>query len=35
VIDRTSQSFGISSRDRGHKKWYETGPVGFVRGILR
>ncbi len=34
VIDRTSQSFGISSRDRGHKKWYETGPVGYVRTLL-
>ena len=28
VIDRISQSFGVSARDRGHKKWYETGPVG-------
>lgn len=34
VIDRTSQSFGISARDRGHKKWFETGPVGFVRSKL-
>lgn len=34
VIDRTSQSFGISSRDRGHKKWYETGPVGYVRALF-
>ncbi|MBT5819037.1 MAG: ABC transporter permease subunit [Proteobacteria bacterium] len=34
VIDRTSQSFGISSRDRGHNKWYETGPVGYVRTLL-
>ncbi|MDO6524011.1 glycine/betaine ABC transporter permease, partial [Shimia thalassica] len=22
VIDRVSQSFGTSARDRGHKKWY-------------
>ncbi len=35
VIDRVSQSFGTSSRDRGHKKWYETGPVGFVRGLTK
>ena len=34
VIDRISQSFGTSARDRGHKRWYETGPVGVVRGIL-
>lgn len=35
VIDRTSQSFGVSARDRGHKKWYETGPVGAVRNMVR
>ncbi|MEM1362473.1 MAG: ABC transporter permease subunit [Pseudomonadota bacterium] len=35
VIDRVSQSFGTSSRERGHKKWYDTGPVGAVRGYLR
>lgn len=34
VIDRTSQSFGVSSRDRGHKKWYETGPAGLVRSMF-
>lgn len=34
VIDRTSQSFGISSRDRGHRKWYETGPVGMIRSMI-
>jgi glycine betaine/proline transport system permease protein len=33
VIDRISQSFGVSARDRGHKKWYETGPVGALRKI--
>ncbi|SHJ31073.1 glycine betaine/proline transport system permease protein [Shimia gijangensis] len=34
VIDRVSQSFGISARDRGHKKWYETGPIGFLRSKI-
>ncbi|NIA70350.1 ABC transporter permease subunit [Pelagibius litoralis] len=34
VIDRVSQSFGTSARDRGHKKWYETGPVGALRSVL-
>lgn len=34
VIDRVSQSFGISARDRNHKKWYETGPVGAVRALF-
>lgn len=33
VIDRISQSFGVSARDRGHKKWYETGPVGAIRRL--
>jgi len=33
VIDRISQSFGVSARDRGHKKWYETGPVGALRRL--
>ncbi len=33
VIDRVSQSFGISSRERGHKKWYQTGPIGLVRNL--
>lgn len=35
VIDRISQSFGTSARDRGHKKWYETGPIGYFRSLLR
>ena len=34
VIDRISQSFGVSARDRGHKKWYETGPVGTLRKLV-
>lgn len=33
VIDRTSQSFGASARDRGHKRWFETGPVGYARAL--
>ena len=34
VIDRVSQSFGVSSRDRGHRKWYETGPIGAARTLF-
>lgn len=34
VIDRVSQSFGTSARDRGHKKWYETGPIGALRKLV-
>jgi hypothetical protein len=33
VIDRISQSFGVSTRDRGHKKWYRTGPIGALRKL--
>ncbi|MFD0859254.1 ABC transporter permease [Roseovarius aquimarinus] len=35
VIDRISQSFGMSSRERGHKKWYRTGPAGVVHRMFR
>jgi len=35
VIDRISQSFGMSARDRNHKKWYETGPVGHLRSMIK
>lgn len=35
VIDRVSQSFGTPARDRGHKKWHETGPIGLILGIFR
>ncbi|WP_373634760.1 ABC transporter permease [Yoonia sp. SS1-5] len=34
VIDRISQSFGTSARDRGHRKWYETGPIGALRKLV-
>ena len=35
VIDRISQSFGTSTRDRNHKKWFETGPVGYIRSRIK
>jgi len=35
VIDRISQSLGTSARDRNHKKWCETGPLGYIRSILK
>ncbi|UOA32969.1 Glycine betaine/choline transport system permease protein OusW [Sulfitobacter sp. DSM 110093] len=34
MIDRISQSLGQPSRDRGHKRWYESGPVGLVTGLF-
>lgn len=30
VVDRISQGLGQSGRDRGHKSWYQVGPVGLV-----
>lgn len=33
VIDRISQGFGLTRRDRGRRNWYETGPVGILRRI--
>lgn len=34
AVDRFSQSFGVSSRDREHLAWYERGPIGLVRRVL-
>jgi glycine betaine/proline transport system permease protein len=35
IIDRLTQSLGISKRDRGNLDWHETGPVGLVRRLPR
>lgn len=34
VIDRISQSLGTTARDRGHKRWHETGPIGLARRLF-
>ena len=34
AVDRFSQGFGRSSRDRGHLAWYERGPVGLTRRLV-
>lgn len=34
IIDRMTQSMGISKRDRGNVAWYEAGPIGLVRGVV-
>jgi len=31
AIDRISQGFGRTRRERGRRNWYETGPVGLAR----
>lgn len=30
VLDRITQGLGRSGRERGHRHWWETGPVGLV-----
>lgn len=35
IIDRMTQSLGVSKRDRGNVAWYETGPVGLVRRVMK
>ncbi len=35
VLDRITQGLGRSGRDRGHRHWWQSGPVGLVAGLLR
>jgi len=35
VLDRITQGLGRSGRDRGHRHWWETGPVGQVTAMFR
>ncbi|NEY90292.1 ABC transporter permease [Tabrizicola oligotrophica] len=34
VLDRITQGLGRSGRDRGHKPWWQTGPVGVIAHLL-
>ncbi|MFB9981377.1 ABC transporter permease [Mesorhizobium kowhaii] len=34
VVDRISNGFGQSSRDRLHKSWIEAGPIGAIRRLF-
>ncbi len=34
AIDRVSQGFGRTRRDRGRRQWFETGPVGLLRRLM-
>ncbi|MBZ8133711.1 glycine betaine/L-proline ABC transporter permease ProW [Afifella sp. IM 167] len=34
IIDRMTQSLGVTKRDRGNLAWYESGPIGLVRRAL-
>jgi glycine betaine/proline transport system permease protein len=35
VLDRMTQGFGQSSRDRGHRHWWEQGPVGLIVALTK
>lgn len=34
VLDRITQGMGQSGRERGHRHWYETGPIGALRKLV-
>lgn len=34
AVDRFSQSFGMTRRERGHKLWYQQGPVGLILRLI-
>lgn len=34
VLDRITQGIGQSSRDRGHQKWWQHGPVGLIAPFM-
>lgn len=34
IIDRMTQSMGVSKRERGNRAWHETGPVGHLRRLF-
>jgi glycine betaine/proline transport system permease protein len=35
VLDRITQGLGRSGRERGHRHWWETGPIGLVVNLFR
>lgn len=35
VLDRITQGLGRSGRDRGHRHWWQTGPVGLVAAMFK
>jgi glycine betaine/proline transport system permease protein len=34
TLDRLTQALGRDAREKSARHWYETGPVGLVRGWL-
>ena len=35
VLDRITQGLGRSGRDRGHRHWWETGPMGLITAMFK
>jgi len=35
VVDRISQALGTTARERDHCKWYESGPLGCLRALIK
>jgi glycine betaine/proline transport system permease protein len=35
VLDRITQGLGRSGRERGHRHWWQTGPVGLVANLFQ
>ncbi len=35
VLDRITQGLGRSGRERGHRHWWQSGPVGLIVGLVR
>lgn len=34
VLDRITQGLGRSGRERGHRRWWQAGPIGVAAGLL-
>jgi glycine betaine/proline transport system permease protein len=34
VVDRFSQGFAVTARERGHLKWYQHGPIGIIHHLV-
>lgn len=34
VLDRITQGLGRSGRDKGHRHWWQSGPVGLLTGLF-
>jgi glycine betaine/proline transport system permease protein len=35
ILDRMTQAFGKSNRDKPTRHWYETGPAGLIHSLFK